>query len=327
MGVSDDEMDALLTAVADAQSVAEAGLAAVARNPAAQSLAVLGSAITLGGRAMEDAAGQTFVYNTETESYEVDDTRTDAPPDGVRFALYAVSGTPQLIVPLQEIGYVDLSSPTDTTLAVLAVVDGATVLSYSANGSVNISPRGILGYLGGLHAAGSLVEASREVAFDLAEEQGINPAGIPRAVLDYDLTVPSVGGIQMGYEGWGPYLGDQTGRGTLRVAFDEVGGPQSDSSVVEVEWATWDECRFGSEGIIKLNGEPVAEAKVLHGPPPHGGLELVFIAFGDTTVSDILTRFWQTFAACRHFRASLTDVVGNLLSPIVSTLHDQSGQN
>jgi hypothetical protein len=114
--------------------------------------------------------------------------------------------------------------------------------------------------------------------------------------------------------------GDQTGSGTLRVAFGEVGGGQNDSSVVEVEWATWDECRFGSEGIIRLNGEPVANAKLVWRPPPQGGQELVFIVFGDTTVSATLTDFWQTFAACGHFRASLSNAVSSLLSPVVSTV-------
>ena len=86
-----------------------------------------------------DILGNTYVYNVDTQQYEVDPTQTDAPATGVRFILYAVDPIiGQVLTPLQEIGTLDLTDESTVSADVvrlLAEVNGTTYLDYLASAS------------------------------------------------------------------------------------------------------------------------------------------------------------------------------------------------
>lgn len=56
-----------------------------------------------------ELTGQTFVYDVETETWVADSTRTAAPADGIRVVWYDTDPTGNLLLPLDEEGYVDLT--------------------------------------------------------------------------------------------------------------------------------------------------------------------------------------------------------------------------
>ncbi len=78
--------------------------------------------------------GRTLVYDPVTAQYVVS-TRTGAPPSGVRFILYAVDPiTGAIVLPLVEVGYVDITatiSATSARVTVKVVVNTKTLLDYS----------------------------------------------------------------------------------------------------------------------------------------------------------------------------------------------------
>lgn len=81
--------------------------------------------------------GKTLVFDPETESYVVDEERTGAPADGVRFILYEGDPeTDEVALPLVEIGHVDIvdtSTESEIDVALEAVVDGETVIDIGTN--------------------------------------------------------------------------------------------------------------------------------------------------------------------------------------------------
>lgn len=83
--------------------------------------------------------GSTFVYNPLTEQYELDESRTDAPANGVRFVLYAVNPILlQPIEPLQEIGYLDItdsSSLPTLTIGMEAVINEVPLIQMNVTGT------------------------------------------------------------------------------------------------------------------------------------------------------------------------------------------------
>lgn len=85
--------------------------------------------------------GKTFVWHAFDDEYVVDEERTGAPEDGVRFMLYAIdplTGEPAGPVPT-EVGYVDLTSTTTanggTARILVKDLDGVTYLDYNFTGS------------------------------------------------------------------------------------------------------------------------------------------------------------------------------------------------
>jgi hypothetical protein len=109
----------------DARTVA-AALASARRHPAAISAS---SAIP------PEAAGKTWVYNPETDDYEVSDL-TGAPANGVRIMLYEQDINGEFILPLVETGHVDLTdlSSGSTGKARLQAVKGSTTfLDYTVS--------------------------------------------------------------------------------------------------------------------------------------------------------------------------------------------------
>lgn len=78
--------------------------------------------------------GRTFTYRAESSRYEVDPSRTGAPATGVRFIVYAETGSGQPD-PAREIGYADLidegdGSAEDIALRLVVVVKARTLLDY-----------------------------------------------------------------------------------------------------------------------------------------------------------------------------------------------------
>ncbi|HET7602550.1 MAG TPA: hypothetical protein VFK36_05995 [Gemmatimonadales bacterium] len=122
----------------DAKAVA-AALASARRHPAAISASA--------GSIPPEAAGKTWVYNSETGDYEVSEL-TGAPANGVRILLYEQDISGNFILPLVETGHVDLTdlSSGSTGKARLQAVKGSkTVLDYTvtvtgdeSNGSMGV---------------------------------------------------------------------------------------------------------------------------------------------------------------------------------------------
>lgn len=65
--------------------------------------------------------GQTFVWSTTEARWVVDDSRTDAPADGVRVIWYVTDSLGNVALPLSEHGYIDVRNMPPTTLDRLAV--------------------------------------------------------------------------------------------------------------------------------------------------------------------------------------------------------------
>jgi hypothetical protein len=112
-----------------------------------------------------DLLGQTLVFNPELERYEIDDTATGAPADGVRLILYAVDPIlHQILEPLDPVGYLDLidvSTASSDALQLVAVIEGETFLDYIASATQTTSSVT-------LAAEGFLSDGTDQVDFDLS---------------------------------------------------------------------------------------------------------------------------------------------------------------
>jgi predicted small lipoprotein YifL len=98
-----------------------------------------------------EAAGKTWVYNSETQAYEVSDL-TGAPSNGVRILLYEQDINGDFILPLVETGHVDLTdlSSGSTGKGRLQAVKGSTTfLDYTvtATGDDTDGSIGVTGFL------------------------------------------------------------------------------------------------------------------------------------------------------------------------------------
>jgi hypothetical protein len=129
-----------------------------------------------------DVLGKTFTYNTTTQTYQLS-SETGAPSNGVRFRLYAVNTTTQQVnVPLQDIGYLELtdkSTPAAVSLGIKAVVNNVTLLDYTA--SATIATTGV-----SFSALGFVSDGTTRVDFDLKQSFS-QTAGIS---IDYTVEVP-----------------------------------------------------------------------------------------------------------------------------------------
>ena len=154
-----------------------------------------------------EIVGQTLVWDAPRNRYVVDETRTDAPQDGVRIVHYTMSqssATP--LLPLQEIGYIDLMDEDVTgeeRLAILVVIttgaQDVTLLDYvvAVTGPSETSMGDLL-----FTAVGTLASASGTVAFELAQGFTWSEAEDSETLtLDYRYEVPGGGAIALGMEG------------------------------------------------------------------------------------------------------------------------------
>lgn len=63
-----------------------------------------------------EATAKTFVYDLDSGGWVVDETRTDAPSDGVRVVWYRLDAANVVHEPVEERGYIDLAPGEDATL-------------------------------------------------------------------------------------------------------------------------------------------------------------------------------------------------------------------
>ncbi len=118
--------------------------------------------------------GQTFVFDLAENGWSVDSTRTDAPADGVRIIWYRTDAAGNLIQPLVEEGYVDLTDEdTGGTLSrvgirMVATTDADEVIVSELTESIEASDGDPLSEV--LRAAGFYGGASREIGFDMVSD-------------------------------------------------------------------------------------------------------------------------------------------------------------
>lgn len=129
------------------------------------------------------ALGKTFIYSPSSGKY-TSSGNAGAPANGTRFMLYQVEMSPKGVKqPLVEIGQLDLTnenSPQPNSLGIKAVVNGATVIDYRANGSL----------VGGTFSVGAKGMASGgggRLDFDLS--QSYTPTNGLK--IDYKATAPT----------------------------------------------------------------------------------------------------------------------------------------
>ncbi len=120
-----------------------------------------------------DILGKTYVWDTTTQGY-VASSRTGAPPNGVRLALYAIDPlTQRPSVPLAEIGYadlVDLSSGSTYTLEV--ILEGTSNGAPARYGDYTIT--GTLGLVSAKgNATGYVTDQATRVDFTISLD--VNP--------------------------------------------------------------------------------------------------------------------------------------------------------
>jgi len=128
--------------------------------------------------------GLTLTY-TPDEGYGVDESRTEAPSNGIRFILYAVNPvTGEITEPLTEIGYADLTDEggeNSAAIGLAVVSDGVTYLDYTVTltGTI-VAPTFTI--------AGFISDGTEQATFTLAHSYAVNIAGIT-VTIDYEISV------------------------------------------------------------------------------------------------------------------------------------------
>lgn len=132
----------------------------------------------------EEYRGLTLIYAGE-DGYIVDETREDAPTNGVRFVLYAVNPvTHEITEPPTEIGYADVTDESTETVASLrltVVSNEVTYLDYlvTLSGTI-VNPTFTID--------GFFTDGENQVDFVLTHAYAVNIAGFT-AGIDYELDV------------------------------------------------------------------------------------------------------------------------------------------
>lgn len=188
--------------------------------------------------------GKTFVFNLTTGQYELDDTRTDAPSNGVRFILYAVDPiTLQPIDPLQEVGYVDIvdtSSLPTINVALTAVVDDVTLIDYDVTATATETQFS-------MNSDGFLSDGTDQLNFDVALTA---TGGTETLTIDGDVNLATTDvTVSVGLDAT---VDAQTGDGTvgLNAAIDYQGNTVSFSTDIDAQG--------NLTGSVLFNGVPVA---------------------------------------------------------------------
>lgn len=155
--------------------------------------------------------GKTFTYDAASDQYVVNTTRTGAPANGTRFALYEVGANGKPIV-AQEIGYADLLDEGVTTdaavaLHLLTVVRGRTSLDYR----LRVVPQGTGGTI---DVSGFVLgEQGERLEFTIGVV-GTTTAGTSTVSVEFDL-----GMAQREFEVWGNVRGaDGSDDGTVELS-------------------------------------------------------------------------------------------------------------
>jgi hypothetical protein len=144
------------------------------------------------------ALGKTFTYNPTTGRYEMS-TRTGAPANGVRFVLYAVNPlTREVALPLNEVGYVDLTEEAATSglslrLRAYASGNNTPLVDYTASASIQTSSGSVTGAT--VSAKGYISDGTHQLDIDLTQSfsstSGISVTyklGLPERDISLDFT-------------------------------------------------------------------------------------------------------------------------------------------
>jgi hypothetical protein len=196
--------------------------------------------------------GRTFSYESVEGGWVVDDARTGAPADGVRVLWYELDGSGEILLPVHELGHIDLTDGTDPGLEQLRV-HGVEV--RTAEGDLDLLDF-VQGYAEGgssttFEASGSYADGTREVAFTLDSEE-VGTGGSQ----EYDLTVTLEDGpirYELAAEGTGTALGGGF-QDDMRATVD-IG---SDRTVLAIEISGVGPEREAS-GTISYNGTVLAD--------------------------------------------------------------------
>lgn len=178
----------------------------------------------------ENYRGLTLTYTADA-GYAVDETRTEGPANGVRFILYAVNPvTHQIVEPLTEIGYADITDESTETVASigLAVVSGGvTYLDYVVTlGGTIVTPTFTID--------GFITDGIDLAEFTFTYSAAVNIAGVIISI-DYDIAVNDFS-IDVSLEIVGDY--DQEGTVTVDIAFSDGSNTVTIAGTVEDEVGT-----------------------------------------------------------------------------------------
>jgi hypothetical protein len=132
--------------------------------------------------------GTTYVYDATVRRYVAAPERTGAPPNGVRFILYAVNPVTHEPIVATEIGYADLLDEgaahlTGLGLRLIVVSDGTTYLDYrvAIDGSANAMTLAVTGFL---------TDGTAQLDFQIAANGTAGPAGAAMNVT-FEFAVPA----------------------------------------------------------------------------------------------------------------------------------------
>lgn len=210
--------------------------------------------------------GSTLVWDPGTGSYVVDASRTDAPPQGVRFVMYAVNpATHRPAEPLNEIGYVDLidesTDESDLRLRVRAVdtsgSEPVTLLDYVIGGEVVLSGQTRMTAV----AEGFVTDGTDRLDFALSQEIVLSSdANTATGTTSYSLSVPGSGvGVVLAMEGSFDLATGEPSSTALTLTVDDG----TDRVVLDASV----DARQALEGTVAFNGRTVIELSGTTGEP------------------------------------------------------------
>ena len=141
-----------------------------------------------------EVVGSTYVYDPSSLSWVTDESRTDAPTDGIRLIWYRLDSTGRVVEPLAEKGFIDVRPSASgefdpVTTRIVGTEDGSTVLvdfSQGHDGPGNVVATQTL------VASGSYSDGAETSTFSLRWERSEN--GVSNDVTDsYDMTIEQAG--------------------------------------------------------------------------------------------------------------------------------------
>lgn len=147
--------------------------------------------VTLASPALRPGSlGTTYIYDPATQRYVAALGRTGAPPDGVRFILYALNPVTREPIVSVEVGHADLidegaARPTGLGLRLIVVSEGTTYLDYrvALEGSATA---------GSLAVTGFLTDGETRLDFDIEASSTAGPSGATMNVA-FEFGVPARG--------------------------------------------------------------------------------------------------------------------------------------
>ncbi len=137
-----------------------------------------------------EVLGSTYVYQPNSFSWGVDESRTDAPADGIRLVWYRLDSSGRIVEPLVEKGYIDIRPAPSGELdpvstRIVNTEEGTTILLDFSQG---YAAPGDVGGTETLVASGSYSDGTETATFSLRWERSAN--GVSGDVTDtYRVTI------------------------------------------------------------------------------------------------------------------------------------------